>query len=123
MLDDVLGLTELETWLERLKDCRQLPEDDIRRLCEKASVFYSAFWPHITNAVSDSICPTLFHLPHFIPLATLYSICHTLFHLPHFIPFATLYSICPTLFHLPHLIPWTLGAYDHVLALFGFATW
>lgn len=36
-MECAINITELEGWLGTLKECKQLPEDDIRKLCEKVS--------------------------------------------------------------------------------------
>ena len=33
---------ELDSWIEILSKCRQLPEDDVKRLCEKVIFLFSA---------------------------------------------------------------------------------
>lgn len=35
-VDEILGVRELETWIDILSECKQLREEDVKRLCEKA---------------------------------------------------------------------------------------
>lgn len=45
-VDEILGVRELETWIDILSECKQLREEDVKRLCEKAfDAFHGILMP------------------------------------------------------------------------------